>query len=243
MKVAIIIPCYNSMEFIDQCLDSALNQNYDDLEIYVYDNESQDGTLEHLKKRRRENNKINVISVENLYSNSYREAFEHAFENINADYLTFVASDDFIAPNYISNCVKIISKDPSKIYCLQSPLVGIQNNIEVNTQKHSYGSLGEFKKLCLKKSPVNTPTVVYHKDIYKYLKMDAHIKNHITCSGAEDYDMFCCLADNNIFIYPVPVHLGYYYRWHENQCTWKVHKDPNNYDKIIQNYWKNKWTT
>jgi glycosyltransferase involved in cell wall biosynthesis len=243
MKVAVVIPCYNSMEFVDECLDSVLNQDYDNLQIYVYDNESQDGTVEHVRKRSFENDKISVVSVKNLYPNSYREAFEHAFENVDADYLTFIASDDYIAPNYISNCVNIISKNPNKILCIQSPIVGVQGGIETNMQKHTYKSMSEFKNLCLQKSPVNTPTVIYHKSLYKYLKMSAHIENNIICSGAEDYDMYCCLADNGVFIYPVPAHLGYYYRWHKNQCTWSVHKDPNNYDKIIQNYWKNKWTT
>ena len=35
--------------------------------------------------------------------------------------------------------------------------------------------------------------------------------------GASDYDLYFRLADNNIFIYPAPKWLGYYYRWHDKQ--------------------------
>ena len=62
--------------------------------------------------------------------------------------------------------------------------------------------------------------------------------------GAEDYDMFCNLADNRIFIYSVPRFLGYYYRWHNNQNTWLVHEQKKHidYDKMIKDYWQSKWS-
>ena len=60
-------------------------------------------------------------------------------------------------------------------------------------------------------------------------------------SGAADYDLYCSLADNGIFIYPANKWLGYYYRWHPQQATWEMHKDSVNYDKLIQEYWSKKW--
>jgi len=59
--------------------------------------------------------------------------------------------------------------------------------------------------------------------------------------GAADYDLYCSLANNKVFIYPAPVWLGFCYRWHEEQATWKVHKEGINYDKMIQDYWREKW--
>jgi hypothetical protein len=91
------------------------------------------------------------------------------------------------------------------------------------------------------KSPVNTPTVFFHKDLFPFLKPEALNANNLSLCGVEDYDMYCSLADNGIFIYPIPKFMGYYYRWHPDQCTWKVHKLNLNYDKVIQDYWKNKW--
>ena len=62
-------------------------------------------------------------------------------------------------------------------------------------------------------------------------------------SGAADYDLSCKLADNNVFIYPAPMWLGYFYRWHEGQATWEMHKLKNkvNYDALIQDFWREKW--
>jgi len=139
----------------------------------------------------------------------------------------------------------VMLNNPKKIKCIQSPILGVQGFPEtsVGQQAHKYRSLGEFKKICLRKSPVNTPTVFYHKSLYKFLSMEAHSENNLAPAGAEDYDMFCSLADNGIMIYPIPCHMGYYYRWHKNQCTWKVHENKKNvdYDIIIKKYWEKKW--
>ena len=243
MKISIIIPCYNSIKFIDRCISSILMQDYDHFDVHIYDNKSTDGTYEHLLKNYSTYTNVNIHSIDNIYPNSYREAFEHAFENIKSEYLTFIASDDYVSKEYISNCMKILLSKPNKIKCIQSPLVCVSSDSRINILKHSYKSLDEFKKQCLIHSPVTTPSVVYHRSIYDKLIMTAHIENKIQCSGAEDYDMFCNLADNNIFIYPIPFHLGYYYCWHTDQSTWKVQKSEVDYDKIIQNYWKKRWTT
>jgi glycosyltransferase involved in cell wall biosynthesis len=242
-KIAIIIPCYNSIEFIDQCIESVVEQDYENFEIYVYDNESTDGTYEYVVSIAKGGIAMNVLKIKNVYPNSYKEAFDHAFQTIDAEYFTFIASDDYISKEYISNCMEVILHAPEKIKCVQSHIVGVQNGIQVNNIQNAYTSLLDFKQQCMKKSPVCTPTVIYHRDIYEHLNMTAHKKNDVAPAGAGDYDMFCCLADNQILIYPIPKHMGYYYRWHGKQCTWKVHENKKkfDYDHIVQEYWRNEW--
>ena len=242
-KVAVIVPCYNSMEFVDECIQSIVEQDYENFKIYAYDNESSDETYEHLVNLATNGVPMDVFKIKNVYPNSYREAFDHAFRTIDAEYFTFIASDDYISKNYISNCMKVLLHKPDKIMCIQSPIEGVQNGIKVNDIKHTYKNLEEFKEQCMVRSPVCTPTVFYHKSVYDFLRMEAHNKADIPPGGAADYDMFCCLADNGVMIYPIPQHMGYYYRWHGKQCTWRVHekKKEIDYDAIVQEYWKNKW--
>jgi hypothetical protein len=114
-----------------------------------------------------------------------------------------------------------------------------KNNKELQVINHSYNSISDFKQQLLKKCVVNTPTVVYNRKLYDtgLLKTKPELY-----SGAADYDMYFNLADKNIFVFPVPQWLGYYYRWHEEQATWGMHKSNIKYDIIIQNYWREKWT-
>lgn len=244
MKITVVIPCYNSMSYLDQCITSVLNQDYEDYEVWACDNESDDGTYEYLLDLEKKHESLKVFQLPNIHPNGYQEAVKYVIENTESDYVTFVASDDFIESNYITNCMKVISHNPEKIKCIQSGFKGVTNGQIVNQQIHFYKNIKEFKQQCMVRSPVNTPTVIYHRSLFPLLlERKAHVAAAHPEIGAGDYDMYCCLADNGIFIYPVPQSLGYYYRWHEDQCTWIVQKQRGDvdYDKIIQDFWKNKW--
>jgi len=132
--------------------------------------------------------------------------------------------------------------DPHKILALQSPVKGMRESEEiyVGEIKHLYRSLDEFKRVVLSRCPVNTPTVILNAKLYQEGLLQTKPEIY---GGAADYDLYCRLADNGVMIYPAPVWLGFYYRWHSGQATWKVRKEPTNYDKMIQEYWGNKWKT
>ena len=238
------------MKYMGQCIESALNQDYDNYEIHAYDNGSTDGTLERLRELEKIHDIITVHEVPNIYENSYREAVDHCFQNLNVDYITFLSTDDYFDSSYLSKCIEIFSHNPEKIKCIQSGIVCVdEQGQEVSRLLHYYKSLDEFKKQCLVRSPVNSPSMVYHKSLYPLMNWTpyggpAHKHHNIKEAGAGDYDTFCNFADNGVFIYPVKTYLGYYYRWHQGQCTWKVHekKKEVNYDIIIQEYWKKRWT-
>ena len=103
---------------------------------------------------------------------------------------------------------------------------------------NKYSSLIDMKEGLLSRSLVNTPTVVYSREIYEKGMMKTYPEKYY---GAADYDLYCRMADNNILIYPFPQWIGYNYRWHEEQATWGMHKEPIKYDKLIQEYWRKKW--
>ena len=244
MNITVVIPTFNSMKYVDQCLDSVLAQTYEDMEVIVYDNESTDGTYEHLKGRKAEGEDFNIISIPNIYPYSFLEAVLDVTKNSKSDYVTFISSDDYIDKNYIANNMNLIEKTKPGI-SVQSGLIWV-NELGEAVQKriHDYDSIDEFKEMCLSLSPVNSPTVFYHKSIWPIILevREAHAKNELPEIGVGDYDMWCGLADRGIPICPISKCLGYFYRWNEDQCTWKVKEHPVDYDKIIQQYWREKWS-
>ncbi|MFW9948730.1 MAG: glycosyltransferase family 2 protein [Candidatus Thorarchaeota archaeon] len=242
MKISIVIPTYNSIKFINACLDSVLAQTYEDREVIVYDNESIDGTYELLESRLDENFKL--ISIPNTEPNGYREAIRHIFKNSTSEFVTFISSDDFIDKNYIKNYLNFIETLPDKYKLYQSGLIyATEQGIHTDQRViHTYTNLEEFKALCLKHCPVANPTVVYRTEVGPLLEIrEAHKAYNVQDIGAGDYDMWCGLADRGVFIKPINECFGYFYRWHSDQCTWKIRGQPINHDAIIQAYWRNKW--
>ena len=238
MKFTISIPCYNSEKWVRTAVESALRQDYQNLEVIAVDNESTDSTYEILIEIQKQYPQLILHTAPNIYRHSWDEARELSFEIYTGDYITFMCSDDYVESNYVSNMAKVLEKANGKIKAIQSPIRNIRNGTSEGLQTHSYKSLEELKNNLLYRSPVNTPTVFYSRDLQENGLLKTNPQKYF---GAADYDMYCNLVHNNVFIYPFPNWIGYNYRWHEEQCTWGMHKEPVKYDKLIQEYWREKW--
>jgi glycosyltransferase involved in cell wall biosynthesis len=237
-KVSVIIPCYNTEKYVEQCVYSALDQDYENIEVIAVDNESTDTTRDLLLEIQKKRSELIVDDAPNLYKYSWDEARNVALEKCSGDYVTFICSDDFLEKQYISTYVKFLNANP-KYLAMQSPIRGVQNGQPANIQSHSYSSLENFKQQCLQGCPVNTPTVIYSKKLYDDGLLKTFPEKYY---GAADYDLYCRLADNGVIIHSLPMWIGYNYRWHPEQCTWGMHKEPVSYDRMIQDYWRDKWT-
>ena len=84
-KITILLPCYNSGQFIEQSVLSAIQQNYENYDIHAYDNGSTDGSLDFLRYIEETNENFTLHEVPNIYKNSFREAVDDAFQNIDTD--------------------------------------------------------------------------------------------------------------------------------------------------------------
>ena len=63
MKVSIIIPCYNSEKWIEECVLSALQQTYTDTEVIFVDNESTDGSVDLVRKIKEKHSNLIMSSA------------------------------------------------------------------------------------------------------------------------------------------------------------------------------------
>ena len=245
-KVSIIIPCYNSEKWIETCVKSALNQSYPNVEVIFVDNESEDKSVEVVEKIKEDckdfGRTLIMSSAKNIYPFCWDEPRSEGFKLATGDYFLTMGSDDYIHTDFVSNCMQYIMHDPEKVLAFQSPIRGVQSDTGLNVGDigHKYTSLQEFKTFCLTRCPVPTPTVIFNRKLYDEGLLETRPEQY---SGAADYDLYCSLADNGVFIYPAPMWVGYYYRWHEDQATWNMHKQETNYDKKIQEFWAEKWKT
>lgn len=111
-KVTVGIPIYNVCEYIEVCLISALNQDFEDIEYILVDGCGTDASMHLALKLIQEHKRkadVRIIKQEkNLGPGEDRNAI---IRNCNTEYLYFLDSDDEMAPNCISLLYAEIVKD------------------------------------------------------------------------------------------------------------------------------------
>lgn len=95
-KVSIIIPVYNSEKYLEQCLNSVVNQTLNDIEIIIVNDGSTDGSASIIQHFRQLDSRIVCVSQNNQ---GLALARSHGFELATADYIGWVDNDDFVEPD------------------------------------------------------------------------------------------------------------------------------------------------
>jgi len=109
MVIAILLACYNSENYIEQQLDSIINQSIKNFKVYIKDDGSKDGTLSILD--RYEVNYQNIIILrDNLIGRGAMKNFFWILENVDADYYMFSDHDDVWLENKIELSLKEMFK-------------------------------------------------------------------------------------------------------------------------------------
>lgn len=88
----IIIPVYNVIEYLSQCVQSVLSQDYYDYEIILVDDGSTDGSGENCDELAKHDNRIRVIHQENQ---GLSEARNTGIDAADGKYIIFLDSDDY----------------------------------------------------------------------------------------------------------------------------------------------------
>lgn len=102
--VSIIVPVYNSQEFIEECINSIINQTYRKLEIILVDDGSADNSLQICNDIAQTDNRIIVLSQSNKgVVNARRNGVRRA----TGKYIMFVDSDDYVDSDYVEDMMKI----------------------------------------------------------------------------------------------------------------------------------------
>lgn len=102
-KVSIIIPIYGVEKYLEECLDSVINQTYSNLEIILIDDESPDQCPVICDEYALKDNRIKVIHKKNGGAGSARNA---GLKICTGEYICFIDSDDYVYPDYVKTLVE-----------------------------------------------------------------------------------------------------------------------------------------
>ena len=112
-KISIVIPAFNSENYIEKCMDSLLNQTIKDIEIIIVNDASEDNTKKIIENYASKDTRIKII---NLDTNSGQGvARNKGLEIAQGEYIGFVDSDDYVDLDYFENLYNTAKKYNSEI--------------------------------------------------------------------------------------------------------------------------------
>lgn len=106
-KVAIILPVFNTEKYLNECLESIINQDYKNIVVYAIDDGSTDNSLNILNNYSNKNPVIHVLHQKNSGVSAARNLALNSIEHDESiKYVSFVDSDDIISKDFVSTFVK-----------------------------------------------------------------------------------------------------------------------------------------
>ena len=111
-KISIVIPIYNTEQYLDKCVDSVLNQTYKNLEVILVDDGSTDDSGKICDYYAAKDQRVVIIHQRNQGNNVARK---NGVKIANGDYVGFVDSDDWIEPDMYQCMVDNIKKNNADI--------------------------------------------------------------------------------------------------------------------------------
>lgn len=148
-KITLVIPVYNSEKYIGRCLDSILNQTYNDVDILVINDGSKDKSKEIIEEYQRKYNNIKLINQENI---GVAKTRNKAIKLAETKYIMFIDNDDYIDSNYIETYLNKIEKTEADIVIGGYRRVNIDKKILfkqklINTEWSKYIVLAPWAKI------------------------------------------------------------------------------------------------
>ena len=112
--ISIIVPIYNSKQYIKRCVDSILSQTYRDFELLLVDDGSTDGTSVLCDELGLSDERVRVIHQTN---SGVAIARNHGMRQARGEYVAFIDSDDYVDSNYLEALIVGIKQGADVSFC------------------------------------------------------------------------------------------------------------------------------
>lgn len=214
MKVSIVIPVYNSEQYIQKSIDSALQQTYSNTEVIVVDDGSTDSSPNILKEYSK---KIKIITKTNGGTGT---ALNMGIRSMTGDWFKWLGHDDILKKNAVEIMIKEIEKlgkeSMNYIFYTNYDIIDGNGSFVKEFIEPNYNQKNNFERntILLDHYYGNVNTSLVHKSMFGRFGLFNEKVGH-----REDYEFWlrCCLLyDCRLYLIPINT---LQYRVHGDQLT------------------------
>ncbi|MBP8708414.1 MAG: glycosyltransferase [Caldisericia bacterium] len=215
--VSVIMPCYNSVKYLEEAIDSILEQTFPNFELIIIDDGSTDKTWEMIQRYKREDYRILVSK--NKYGKGISGAMNTGLDLSRGEYITRMDSDDISLPSRFEKQVAFLKENDEYGFCsVNMSAFGKINSAALYKEQDV-----PLEWLFFWLNPVPSAAAMYRADIIK--RNNIRFRNY---KVAEDYD----------FLTQVVIQTKGYVLYDESLYHYRIYAKSNfqkNLDLVLKN--------
>lgn len=119
-KITALIPTYQRAKFLRRAIFSVLQQTYDNLQVSVFDNASEDDT-EKMVRELMQNDK-RIFYIRHATNIGALKNFRYAFQSINTPYFSILGDDDALSYDFYEHAAQILDQNPDILFVIFNTL-------------------------------------------------------------------------------------------------------------------------
>lgn len=232
IKVSVIMPVYNSENYLEKCVDSILEQDLDNFELLLIDDGSTDKSVEICDAYAQKDKRVRVFHISN---SGICKARNFGLSQAKGEYIAFSDHDDYVKPNFLKENYEYAKKHSADIvkfgrdtYYLRDGSV-FKKNFRRFDKRVIKGA--EIKKEFLSLRLRDSMSCVWDSFIRnEFLKTNGLSFNPIYTKGGEDIDFSSnCYARADVIAYNDNSFYVHYIRYGYSTST---KPDPNKLEKL-----------
>lgn len=212
MKISVVIPCRNEVQFIGECIEAIQNSEIVSdlkLSIIVVDGMSDDGTRSLVQELIKKYD--NLFLVDNL-NKMTPFAFNLGIQSIDFDYVQIVGARHILSANYIQTCYEALSKQ-NELWCIGGRLINEYTNplseLISRAMSNSFGmGVGNFRTLQKSDYTDTVTSPMYPKFVFDKI---GYFDEDLVRNQDDDFNFRVTKAGGKIW-YEHAIFLKYYVR-------------------------------
>jgi glycosyltransferase involved in cell wall biosynthesis len=218
--VSVIIPTYNSSKYIEETINSVLNQSYQNFEIIVIDDSSTDKTISLLKILSESDSRISYYEIK--HSGMPSTPRNYGINKAKGDLIAFLDSDDIWTENKLQEQLKYFQKFQDTIFVYSmSVTFGAVNFLSPNYEVLPLLFKAAKSKEDLKKkgNSITCSSVLVKSEALKKINgfdEDPKLK------AVEDYDLWIRLSELGKFYFIPRIHVKYRVHKSQTSSSWEI---------------------
>jgi glycosyltransferase involved in cell wall biosynthesis len=192
IKISIIMAVYNSEKFLNEAIESILNQAFKDFEFIIIDDCSTDNSLDIIKNYARQDKRI--ILIENKKNIGLTKSLNKGLKLAKGKYIARIDADDIALPERLEKQYNFLEKNPG-IFLLGTGAYNIDENGNVKSIKKLLTNSDLIKKTLYYKNCIYHPTITFRNEGFLYREKIYY---------SQDYDFYLTMLSKRKRLINIP---------------------------------------